>query len=430
VDTNGVRFPLKAASAFVPDSPQSMAPERTWLFVVPWDPRRPGGVDQVVLNLFREMSRGRHTPRMLISSWEHPIPVESIEDGRPTARLRLRSPVGAKRQGLHTLTWLLSLPAELLRLHKYLRTHRVAVANAHFPGLSAIQFVLVKRILQPNLRLILSFHGLDIVAASKTKGLERWLWKYLLRSADALVACSEDLAEQVRAFEPRAKGRIVAIHNGLDIDAFMSERDPEFMPDPSLDGRQIILNVAAYEPKKGLDILIRAFSMIVEPGESKLCLVLVGVDRGIRGELEALAANLGARERILFFADVPHSRLHPFYRAARVFCLPSRSEPFGLVLLEAGAFALPVVASRVGGIPEIISHEQTGLLVTPDDPALLAETLSRLLRDPSDRARLGEALMERVKTEFTWTTAYARYMTLVDGPTEAKSPRSVPTRKP
>jgi glycosyltransferase involved in cell wall biosynthesis len=393
-----------------------VAAERTWLFVVPWDPRRPGGVDQVVLNLFREMSRGPYAPRMLISSWEHPAPVESIEDGRPTARLRLRSPVGAKSQATHILTWLLALPRELLRLHKYLRTHHVAVANAHFPGLWALQFVLVKRILQSDLCLILSFHGLDIVAASKTKGLERWLWKYVLRSADALVACSEDLAEQVRAFEPRAKGTTVAIHNGLDIDAFMSERDPEFVPNPRLDERQIILNVAAYEPKKGLDILIRAFAMIVQAGESKLCLVLVGVDRGIRGELEALAASLGARERVLFFADVSHSRLHPFYRAAQVFCLPSRSEPFGLVLLEAGAFALPVVASRIGGIPEIISHEETGLLVSPEDPALLAETLLHLLQNPAERVRLGEALKKRVRAEFTWTRAHARYLRLAELP--------------
>jgi glycosyltransferase involved in cell wall biosynthesis len=389
-----------------------VATERAWLFVVPWDPRRPGGVDQVVLNLFREMFSGPYAPRMLISSWEHPAPVESIEDGRPTARLRLRSPVAGKLNARHTLRWLLSLPMDLIRLHRHLRTHRVAVVNAHFPGLSALQFALVKRLLQRDLCLILSFHGLDIVAASKTEGFERWLWKYLLRSADALVGCSESLAGQVRAFEPRATSRVVAIHNGLDIDAFMAERDAAFAPEPSLDGRRIILNVAAYEPKKGLDVLLRAFATIVESGEPSLWLVLVGVDRGIRGELEALATSLGVRTRALFFADVPHSRLHPFYAAAQVFCLPSRSEPFGLVLLEAGAFALPVVASRVGGIPEIISHEETGLLVAPDDPNLLAEALLRLLQDSTARARLGEALRTRVRAEFTWTKAHARYVAL------------------
>ncbi len=386
--------------------------KRAWLFALPWDPRRPGGVDQVVLNLFREMSRGEYLPRMLISSWEHPSLVESLEDGRPTARLRLRSPVGPKFNVLHTLRWLLSLPTSLLRLHRYLRTHRVAVVNAHFPGLSALQFVLVKRLLQRNLGVILSFHGLDIVAASKTEGIERWFWKYLLRSADALVGCSDYLAEHVRAFEPRAGGRTVAIHNGLDIDAFMAERDWGFVPDPSLNGRQIILNVAAYEPKKGLDVLIRAFATITRSAEPTLFLVLVGVDRGIRGELETLAVGLGVRSRILFFANVPHSRLHPFYAAAQVFCLPSRSEPFGLVLLEAGAFGLPVVASSVGGIPEVITHGESGRLVPPDDAEALARELCDLLKQPGEAQRLGKALKARVRDEFTWRVASARYIEL------------------
>jgi glycosyltransferase involved in cell wall biosynthesis len=387
----------------------------TWLFVHPWEPGRPGGVDLVVLNLFREMAhKNLYAPRMLISSWSHPTLVESIDDGRPTARLRLRSATGDKKHPLNTLTWLLLLPRDLIRLHTYLRSHQVAVVNAHYPSLSALQFVLIKRFLQRKLCIVLSFHGLDIVGAAQTRGFERWLWKHLLRSADTLVGCSQDLAKQISAFEPRSKARIMAIHNGLDMDAFMAERDLEFIPDPRLDDRQFILTVAAYEPKKGLDILIRAFSVIVGRVESDICLVLIGPDRGIRTELEGLAASLGVGKRVLFFSDVPHSRLHPFYNAATLFCLPSRSEPFGLVLLEAGAFALPVVASRVGGIPEIISDGETGRLVLPDDPRRLAEALLHLLLVSTERVQLGKALKARVRAEFTWTKAYSRYLESIE----------------
>ncbi|NDP41115.1 MAG: glycosyltransferase family 4 protein [Aromatoleum sp.] len=384
-----------------------------WSIVLPWDPSRPGGVDLVALNLYREMrSRGVYEPRMLIASWEHPAPLDSVDDGRPTTRIRLRSPVGGRSALVHALTWLLALPAELPRLARHLRAHRVAVVNAHFPGLSALQFVLVKRFLYRDLRVVLSFHGLDIGGAARTRGLERWLWRRLLRSADALVACSHDLAGQIRAFDPGVTARTVTIHNGLDTDGFLAEAAPDAVLDPRLEGRRYILSVAAYEPKKGLDVLIRAFASLVPRVEPDVLLVLVGVDRGIRAELLALAANLGVADRVVSFTDVAQARLHPFYRAATAFCLPSRREPFGLVLLEAGAYSLPVVASRVGGVPEIIAHGETGRLVPPEDPEALAAELQDLLSHPAERARLGAALHSRVRARFTWAAAYERYVAL------------------
>jgi glycosyltransferase involved in cell wall biosynthesis len=370
-------------------------------------------VDHVVLSLFRQLATGgEFAPKLLIASWEHKVPAESVDDSCPTVRFRLRPPISDKASTLGLLSWVWFLPGELFRLHRYLRRQRVAVVNAHFPGLSAVQFVLVKRLLQKDLCILLSFHGLDIALASKTRGLRRWIWQKLLRSVDGITGCSEELTQRVRAFAPTTRTKATAIHNGIDIDAFFAERDPNEVLDARLEGRPFILCVAAFEPKKGLDVLLRAFSILKRDASSELRLALVGTDHDLRRELEEFAVNYGLSGDVLFFQDVPHSKLHALYSAASVFCLPSREEPFGLVLLEAGAFALPVVASRVGGIPEIIAHNETGRLVTPDDAEGLARELTDLLAHPDERKRLGEALKRRVRETFSWRKACSRYLEL------------------
>ena len=100
-------------------------------------------------------------------------------------------------------------------------------------------------------------------------------------------------------------------------------------------------------------------------------------------------------------------------KQAKTFCLPSRAEPFGIAILEAGAYRLPVVASRVGGIPEIIIDGETGLLVEPDDTRALTAALDRVLSDADLARNLGERLYERVVGDFSWKRAYQQYRTLI-----------------
>ena len=105
-------------------------------------------------------------------------------------------------------------------------------------------------------------------------------------------------------------------------------------------------------------------------------------------------------------------------------CLPSRSEPFGIALLEAGAFRRPVVASRVGGIPEIIDDADTGLLVEADDVGALVEALRKLFADPALAQAMSERLFHRVASQFTWTRSYGDYKALVRGASRVGSTTS------
>ena len=170
-----------------------------------------------------------------------------------------------------------------------------------------------------------------------------------------------------------------------------------------------ILSVAAYERKKGLDTLLRAFRTILDNSGHDVLLCLVGSEQGTGAELRELARQMQLSDYVVFGGEMPHCDLHAYYGAASVFCLPSRVEPFGIVLLEAGAFRCPVVASSTGGVPEILTDGVNARLVPPDDPAALAEELAALLHNRSERDRLSATLYEHVRTRFTWRSAYDSY---------------------
>ena len=144
-------------------------------------------------------------------------------------------------------------------------------------------------------------------------------------------------------------------------------------------------------------------------------LALIGPDLGMGGELRSLAAEIGVSDSVVLGGAVPHANLHAYYDAATVFCLASRAEPFGIVVLEAGAFRCPVVATSVGGIPEILEHGVNGCLVPPDDPVALAAQLAKLLCDRNLREGLSGELFEHVRVNFPWTRAHDSHMNLCHG---------------
>jgi glycosyltransferase involved in cell wall biosynthesis len=182
------------------------------------------------------------------------------------------------------------------------------------------------------------------------------------------------------------------------------------LPDIAVN-REFILSIASFEHKKGLDVLIRAFAVVhsVRPG---LALVLIGRSSDAEEDLQGLATSLGVGGDVLFVPNLPHSQIGLFLERAKMFCLPSRDEPFGIALLEAGAYHLPVVASRVGGIPEFVLEGETGLLVEPDDSTGLASAINRIFSEPQLACKLAENLHNLVASKFTCEGAYKAYRDL------------------
>ena len=395
-----------------------MNPDRSsragFVFVSPWDLRVPGGVIQVITNLYREVEEdGEFDPILLVSSWSSRRPRETTVDGRRTVYFRLSSPwTGKSVWGF--CKWLIASPLLFFDLWRLCRRRRIAVFNVHYPSLGCFAIATLRALRIYRGRLILSFHGMDLIWARESRGIEARAWTFVLRHSDAVVACSEAFGREISQFSA-GRAPVAVVHNGLDIDRLLqstASNKPTANPLARLGGRDFILSVAKLEHRKGLDVLIRAFAEL-RPSHGSLALVILGNAGDAAERLRTLTKELGLGNDVFFFEAVPHEQVGAFFKTAKVVCLPSRSETFGLVLLEAGAFRRPVVATRVGGIPEVIEDGHTGLLVESDDPAGLAAALTRVLADAALARVMGERLFQRVETEFTWKRSYAAYRELV-----------------
>lgn len=381
-----------------------------FLFVLPWSLEHVGGVNQVVVNLAREMARqGHYEPVVLIVDWEADSPIWGTSHGICTVRWKIRPPAsdGGVRQRLGYAAWRWRFaPA----FKAFCRQRKVAVINFHNPTEVAltVQDLLDRDPALP--RLMLSVHGADLTGIEAGAPALLAQWRALARRALAVVACSAALGQRARTVLAREPA---VIHNGIDAGSFRS-----LAGSPATQARRSILTVGKFEAKKGQDVLVTAFATLAHD-HADLDLVLVGATDTALPRLRQLCTDLGLQDRVRFHPDVPHTEVAAHMAAASLFVLPSRQEPFGIVLLEAGALALPVVASAVGGIPEILEEGVTARLVVPDAPGELAQALRALLDEPAAARAMGRRLQSHVNRHFSWTQAHDRYVQLLE-----QAPRS------
>jgi D-inositol-3-phosphate glycosyltransferase len=173
--------------------------------------------------------------------------------------------------------------------------------------------------------------------------------------------------------------------------------------------RPILLFVGRIQPLKGPDMAIRALAGL---HRHDAMLILVGGASGADGmaalgATRALVAELGVGERVVFVEPKPHHLLSSYYRAADIVVVPSRSESFGLVALEAAACGIPVVASAVGGLLNVVHDGVTGVLVEGRHPERFSRAIAQLLDDPLAAAELGRAAAVRAR-RFTWSFTAGR----------------------
>ncbi len=224
---------------------------------------------------------------------------------------------------------------------------------------------------------------------------------------DAVVAVSRDTARQSPA---SAVVDVSVIYNGVDRPAPKRTR-AEVRADLGLGEGPVALHVANFLPVKGHDILMRALALVKQRG---VCLTVVTAGDGAeRAPIEALASSLGlGPEHVRFLgfrSDVPD-----LLAAADFFVLPSRMEGLPLAVLEAMSHGLPIVTTRIGGNPEVVTDGEHGLLVPIEDPAALAAALARFAEDPELRRKLGEAGRVRVADEFSFTEMTRKYEAIYD----------------
>jgi glycosyltransferase involved in cell wall biosynthesis len=372
------------------------------LIVVPWD-QEFGGVASVVRNLATQLSARGHTVRFFHPGESSRPLRKTARNGFPGWEFDLKSPSVDGHPILSRIAFLLYLIPTLLRLRALLRRERIDIVNIHYPVDYFVWFALSVSL--APIRLVTSIHGGDMLLGSKEPRPLRWGVRKLLRSSHAVVAPSAGYRDEALAPLPELLSRTHVIHNAVDLEGLSAAA-----PGPAPDGAPYLLTVAAHNQRKGIDVLLRAFESVA-PRHPGLELHLVG-DGPLRPLLEAQADAGGFRSRIRFLGQRLPPEVMRLLRSCRVFVLPSRTESFGMAALEAMGCGAPVVASRVGGIPEIIEDGRHGLLVPPDDPDALAAGIGRLLDDPGLARRLGEAGAERVRAEFAAPHAGARYEAL------------------
>ena len=236
--------------------------------------------------------------------------------------------------------------------------------------------------------LIVTPWGSDIVQDDQRK---RRLYPYLLARAERLTTASHYLARVVENYLP-APRTIDVVPFGVDPD--------QFRPAPLPADELRIGSLRHLEPVYGLDILMEAVARLGEAG-AHATLHIAG-SGSQHSALLAQARRLGLLGRINLLGRVAHAAAPAFLQSLSVYANPSRSESFGVAALEAQACAIPVVATNVGGLPEVVRDGETGLLVPPEEPGKLAEALLTLIRDPERRVRMGHAGRAWVLERYCW----------------------------
>lgn len=266
-----------------------------------------------------------------------------------------------------------------------------------------------------DLPLVSTFHTLARVKAETgDPEPERRVWAEgdVIGCSDAILASSVNESLQLQRLYGADPDRIEIVAPGVD-HAF-------FSPGPQSGARAalaplelgdgpVLLSVGRIQPLKRLDMAVETLAHL---GDPSAMLVVVGGTSGADGEdelvrVQNLAEDLGVSDQIRWQPPQPHHLLSTYYRAADVVVVPSRSESFGLVALEAAACGRPVVAAAVGGLRLLVEHEQTGFLVEDGAPDAYVAYVRKLLDDKDLATQMGEAAGSRART-YTWSTAAGR----------------------
>jgi D-inositol-3-phosphate glycosyltransferase len=262
-----------------------------------------------------------------------------------------------------------------------------------------------------DLPLVTTFHSLDHVRASVGLGDEVTLRPRVeaevVRCADLVVAGTVDERDQLVNLYGADPERVVIVPQGVDATIFSPGDRTTARRALHLDDGPVLLFVGRIQALKGADLAVETLAELSTPRAS---LLIVGGPSGPDGEAELarlrrLVDELSLGARVRFVAPQPHDRLAAYYRAADVCVVPSRSESFGLVALEAAACGTPVVASDVGGLPHVVEDGVTGSLVRSRDAADFADAVDRILQ--ADTSEMSARAVAHA-AGFRWNIAAAR----------------------
>ena len=312
------------------------------------------------------------------------------------------APDRMRRSVLYRLMPICYVVAGMLAIWRHCRRHHYDVIHVHWPMPLALFGWAAER--ARSVPMVTTFYGAELRWVKGSLPFLKPLLVWAARHSDRVVAISSYTAGEIREL---ADVPIEVIPYTTSL--------PDPGPAVPHEGGPVLF-VGRLVSRKGVDRLIKAFAGL----EGTPTLEVVG-DGPERGRLEAMAHDLGVGDRVRFRGKVSAEALQASYARAAIVVLPSvrdargDTEGLGVVLLEAMNHGTPVVASEIGGIPDIVADGRSGLLVPPGDVAALANALRRLLEDRALAARLGAGGRERVREHFSWDVITDRFEALYAG---------------
>lgn len=252
-------------------------------------------------------------------------------------------------------------------------------------------------------KIILSLEGYPPYELSEARPLQRMIgilaWRFSTELADHVAACSEWMRKVAIKDSGHAE-KISTVHNPVDVGRFAEAASKP-------DGHFHLLVVARLHRVKGVDLALRALRNLLDRYTRGVMLTIVG-DGPERAGLKKLAGELGVDEYVRF--EGLRYDVEDFVKQADLVLVPSRYEPFGMVAAEAGAAGKPVVASKTGGLPEIVEDGVTGFLFEPENDVMLAEKIAHLLKDKKLSQTFGSNASKKVLACFAPEVAAAKIL--------------------
>jgi N-acetyl-alpha-D-glucosaminyl L-malate synthase BshA len=279
------------------------------------------------------------------------------------------------------------------KLFEVATAERLDLIHMHYAIPHAISAYLAREMLKPTryLPMVTTLHGTDITLVGRDASFLP-ITRFGIEQSDAVTAISSYLRDATHDTFCTGCG-IEVIYNFIDSDYYRRQPSEEVRQQLAPDGERIILHVSTFRPIKRItdcvEVLARIRQLATSSGSSfGVRLVMCG-DGPERAEAEALALHLGVADSVAFVGKQPQSQIREYLSVADLLLLPSQSESFGLTALEAMACEVPVIATRVGGIPEVVEDGGCGYLFGVGDVDGMAEAAMRVLTEEGERERMG-----------------------------------------
>ena len=237
----------------------------------------------------------------------------------------------------------------------------------------------------------------------KRRGLAKWLERKTGVFNDSFIAISDAVKRYLVRSEKYRPGRIQVLYNAVDLELF----DPVHRRS---DSRPLIGSVGRLHPSKGYDTLLSSMPDVLKAFPAARLMIAGGGKE--RGRLEEICSQLDISDKVIFLGRRTPAEVRGFLKQINLFALASNWEGFGLAVVEAMASGLPVVATQVGGLAEIVDEGRTGFLVPRGESGLLAEKIILLLKNPSLSLQMGREGRKRVETLFSLDTMMAKLETM------------------